>query len=142
MQLNKYNIFQRPTSIEVHFLMLPVSIVVPHCGDVLSFIWRLINVFHDMVFFFLHLKCFLNTLQLVEKLLVAAVADADVTVRHCIFSSLHENRGSDDFLAQADSLRAVFVALSDEVYVWHLYHLNFCLFNNCVYESILHTWFA
>ncbi|XP_065870624.1 serine/threonine-protein kinase TOR isoform X2 [Euphorbia lathyris] len=52
--------------------------------------------------------------ELVEKLLVAAVADADVTVRHSIFSSLHGNRGSDDFLAQADSLSAVFAALNDE----------------------------
>ncbi|WRX11046.1 hypothetical protein QQP08_003533 [Theobroma cacao] len=36
---------------------------------------------------------------LVEKILIAAVADADVTVRHSIFSSLHGNRGFDDFLA-------------------------------------------
>ena len=50
-----------------------------------------------------------------EKLLIAAVADADVTVRHSIFSSLHGNRGFDDFLAQADSLSAVFAALNDEV---------------------------
>lgn len=54
-------------------------------------------------------------LQLVEKLLIAAVADADVTVRHSIFSSLHGNRGFDDFLAQADSLSAIFAALNDEV---------------------------
>ncbi|KAJ8764782.1 hypothetical protein K2173_009184 [Erythroxylum novogranatense] len=52
--------------------------------------------------------------ELVEKLLIVAVADADVTVRHSIFSSLHENRGFDDFLAQADSLSAVFAALNDE----------------------------
>ncbi|KAK2655828.1 hypothetical protein Ddye_008880 [Dipteronia dyeriana] len=52
--------------------------------------------------------------ELVEKLLIAAVADADVTVRHSIFSSLHGNRGFDDFLAQADSLSAVFAALNDE----------------------------
>lgn len=54
-------------------------------------------------------------LQLVEKLLIAAVADADMTVRHSIFSSLHGNSGFDDFLAQADSLSAVFAALNDEV---------------------------
>ncbi|KAJ0011377.1 hypothetical protein Pint_33614 [Pistacia integerrima] len=53
--------------------------------------------------------------ELVEKLLIAAVADADVTVRHSIFSSLHGNRGFDEFLAQADSLSAVFAALNDEV---------------------------
>lgn len=54
-------------------------------------------------------------LQIVEKLLIEAVADADVIVRHSIFSSLHGNRGFDDFLAQADSLSAVFAALNDEV---------------------------
>ncbi|KAJ9175070.1 hypothetical protein P3X46_013654 [Hevea brasiliensis] len=52
--------------------------------------------------------------ELVEKLLIAAVADADVTVRHSIFSSLHGNRGFDDYLAQANSLSAVFAALNDE----------------------------
>ncbi|XP_024933499.1 serine/threonine-protein kinase TOR isoform X2 [Ziziphus jujuba] len=52
--------------------------------------------------------------ELVEKLLIAAVADADMTVRHSIFSSLHGNSGFDDFLAQADSLSAVFAALNDE----------------------------
>ncbi|CAN1302711.1 Serine/threonine-protein kinase TOR [Linum perenne] len=52
--------------------------------------------------------------ELVEKLLIAAVADADVNVRHSIFSSLYENRGFDDFLAQADCLSAVFAALNDE----------------------------
>ncbi|KAM1650754.1 hypothetical protein ACFXTH_003293 [Malus domestica] len=52
--------------------------------------------------------------EIVEKLLSEAVADADVIVRHSIFSSLHGNRGFDDFLAQADSLSAVFAALNDE----------------------------
>ncbi|KAM6558952.1 hypothetical protein CsatA_028191 [Cannabis sativa] len=52
--------------------------------------------------------------EIVEKLLIAAVADADVTVRHSIFSALHGNRSFDDFLAQADSLSAVFAALNDE----------------------------
>ncbi|KAL6964512.1 non-specific serine,threonine protein kinase [Sarracenia purpurea var. burkii] len=52
--------------------------------------------------------------EVVEKLLIAAVADADVTVRHSIFSSLHGNGGFDDFLAQADSLSAIFAALNDE----------------------------
>lgn len=51
-----------------------------------------------------------------EKLLIAAVADADVTVRHSIFFALHGNRSFDDFLAQADSLSAVFAALNDEVF--------------------------
>ncbi|PRQ22228.1 putative non-specific serine/threonine protein kinase [Rosa chinensis] len=52
--------------------------------------------------------------EIVEKLLIEAVADADVIVRHSIFSSLHGNRGFDEFLAQADSLSAVFAALNDE----------------------------
>ncbi|XP_059653076.1 serine/threonine-protein kinase TOR-like isoform X1 [Cornus florida] len=52
--------------------------------------------------------------EIVEKLLIAAVADADVTVRHSIFSSLHGNGGFDNFLAQADSLSAIFAALNDE----------------------------
>ncbi|KAL2477399.1 Serine/threonine-protein kinase TOR [Forsythia ovata] len=52
--------------------------------------------------------------EIVEKLLIAAVADADVTVRQSIFSSLHDNGGFDDFLAQADSLTAIFAALNDE----------------------------
>ncbi|XP_058190488.1 serine/threonine-protein kinase TOR [Rhododendron vialii] len=52
--------------------------------------------------------------EVVEKLLIAAVADADVTVRHSIFSSLHANVGFDGFLAQADSLSAIFAALNDE----------------------------
>ena len=54
-------------------------------------------------------------LQIVEKLLIAAVADAEVAVRHSIFSALHGNRSFDDFLAQADCLSAVFAALNDEV---------------------------
>lgn len=54
-------------------------------------------------------------LQIVEKLLVSAVVDADVTVRRSIFNSLDENRGFDDYLVQADSLSAVFAALNDEV---------------------------
>ncbi|CAH1430053.1 unnamed protein product [Lactuca virosa] len=52
--------------------------------------------------------------EIVEKLLIAAVADADVTVRNSIFSSLHGNGGFEDFLAQADSLTAIFAALNDE----------------------------
>lgn len=52
--------------------------------------------------------------ELVEKLLVSAVADADVTVRHCIFISVHGDRGFDEYLAQADNLSAVFAALNDE----------------------------
>jgi FKBP12-rapamycin complex-associated protein len=46
---------------------------------------------------------------------VAAVADPDVGVRKAIFVSLQENHSFDEFLAQADSLRAIFIALTDEV---------------------------
>ncbi|XP_058079036.1 serine/threonine-protein kinase TOR-like isoform X1 [Magnolia sinica] len=53
-------------------------------------------------------------LEIVEKLLIAAVADADVSVRQSVFLSLHGNGGFDEFLAQADSLSAIFVALNDE----------------------------
>ncbi|GAB4853400.1 hypothetical protein Ancab_017578 [Ancistrocladus abbreviatus] len=52
--------------------------------------------------------------EIVEKLLIVAVADADVSVRRSIFHSLHANGGFDDFLAQADSLSAIFAALNDE----------------------------
>lgn len=52
--------------------------------------------------------------ELVEKLLISAVADADVTVRHSIFTSVHGDRGFDEYLAQADNLSAVFAALNDE----------------------------
>lgn len=51
-----------------------------------------------------------------QKLLIAAVADADVTVRHSIFSSLYADGGFDEFLAQADSLTAIFATLNDEVF--------------------------
>ncbi|KAH9655471.1 serine/threonine-protein kinase TOR [Citrus sinensis] len=68
---------------------------------------------------------YVGLLQLVEKLLIAAVADADVTVRHSIFSSLYGNRGFDDFLAQADCLSAIFAALNDEV-------REICTMNNLV----------
>lgn len=54
-------------------------------------------------------------LQIVGRILIAAVADADVSVRNSIFVSLHGNRGFDEFLAQADSLTAIFAALNDEV---------------------------
>lgn len=59
-----------------------------------------------------------------DKLLIAAVADADLTVRLSIFSSLHGNGGFDDFLAQADSLSAIFAALNDEV--WLQISLDVC----------------
>lgn len=64
-----------------------------------------------------------------EKLLIAAVADADVIVRHSIFISLHGNRGFDDFLAQADSLTAIFAALNDEVLLLFRVSLDKLFFN-------------
>ncbi|KAK9163538.1 hypothetical protein Syun_004440 [Stephania yunnanensis] len=52
--------------------------------------------------------------EIVGKLLIAAVGDADVSVRKSVFSSLHGNEGFDEYLAQADSLGGVFIALNDE----------------------------
>ncbi|XP_020086675.1 serine/threonine-protein kinase TOR isoform X1 [Ananas comosus] len=52
--------------------------------------------------------------EIVQKLLIAAVADAHVGVRKSIFESLNENPAFDEFLAQADSLTSIFVALNDE----------------------------
>jgi FKBP12-rapamycin complex-associated protein len=53
--------------------------------------------------------------EIVEKLLRTAVADADVTVRKSIFVALFGNQCFDDYLAQADSLTAIFASLNDEV---------------------------
>lgn len=52
--------------------------------------------------------------EILEKLLVAAVADPDAGVRKAVLSSLHGNTSLDSFLAQADSLRAIFISLNDE----------------------------
>ena len=54
--------------------------------------------------------------QIVEKLLIAAVADSDVGVRSSVFNALYRNPAFDDFLAQADILTSIFVALNDEVH--------------------------
>ncbi|KAL8097331.1 hypothetical protein AgCh_030462 [Apium graveolens] len=62
--------------------------------------------------------------EIVEKLLIAAVADADVIVRRSIFSSLNRNGGFNDFLAQADSLTAIFAALNDEDFVVREYAIS------------------
>lgn len=59
-------------------------------------------------------------LQIVEKLLRTAVADADVTVRKSIFVALYGNQCFDDYLAQADSLTAIFASLNDEVWLCYL----------------------
>ncbi|CAN1302704.1 Serine/threonine-protein kinase TOR [Linum perenne] len=77
--------------------------------------------------------------ELVEKLLIAAVADADVNVRHSIFSSLYENRGFDDFLAQADCLSAVFAALNDEALVARLLEGAGPNANNGIISGVLVT---
>jgi FKBP12-rapamycin complex-associated protein len=53
--------------------------------------------------------------QILDRLLVAAVADADAGVRKAVLHSLHENASFDAFLSQADSLRAIFISLNDEV---------------------------
>ncbi|XP_078434846.1 target of rapamycin [Wolffia australiana] len=56
----------------------------------------------------------LTTEEIVEKLLIAAVVDSDVIVRQSVFQSIDKNNGFDEYLAQADSLSAIFVALNDE----------------------------
>ena len=60
-------------------------------------------------------------LQIVEKLLRTAVADADVNVRKSIFVALYGNQCFDDYLAQADSLTAIFASLNDEVWICQLF---------------------
>ncbi|CAL9083464.1 unnamed protein product [Musa textilis] len=52
--------------------------------------------------------------EIMEELLTAAVADADVSVRKSVILSLHEDGSFDVFLAQADSLSSIFIALNDE----------------------------
>ncbi|CAL9151414.1 unnamed protein product [Musa hybrid cultivar] len=52
--------------------------------------------------------------EIMEELLTAAVSDADVSVRKSVFLSLHEDGSFDVFLAQADSLSSIFIALNDE----------------------------
>jgi phosphatidylinositol kinase/protein kinase (PI-3 family) len=47
---------------------------------------------------------------------MAAVADADVGVRSSVFKALYRNPSFDDFLAQADIMTSIFVALNDEEY--------------------------
>ncbi|BBN14806.1 serine/threonine-protein kinase mTOR [Marchantia polymorpha subsp. ruderalis] len=52
--------------------------------------------------------------EILEKLLVGAVADTDSGVRKFVLVALQENSSFDEYLAQADSLRAIFIALTDE----------------------------
>ncbi|CAM6130085.1 unnamed protein product [Calypogeia fissa] len=54
--------------------------------------------------------------EILEKLLVAAVADADASVRKAVFVALENREGFNEYLAQADSLRAIFISLTDEAY--------------------------
>ncbi|ONK75400.1 uncharacterized protein A4U43_C03F16460 [Asparagus officinalis] len=77
--------------------------------------------------------------EIVEKLLIAAVADADVSVRKSVFSSLHENSSFDEFLAQADSLRSIFVALNDEALVARLSEGTGISANNAIVTGVLST---
>eukprot|EP00850_Spirogloea_muscicola_P011604 SM000072S21238 [mRNA] locus=s72:583526:601430:+ [translate_table: standard] len=52
--------------------------------------------------------------EVVIRLLVAAVVDADSGVRKAILASFRPDVGFDDFLGQADNLGAIFIALNDE----------------------------
>ncbi|XP_024523697.1 serine/threonine-protein kinase TOR, partial [Selaginella moellendorffii] len=52
--------------------------------------------------------------EILEKLLVAAVSDTDASVREDVFVSLGTNGSFYDFLAQADCLKAIFIAFNDQ----------------------------
>ncbi|KAL1915020.1 uncharacterized protein VTP21DRAFT_7725 [Calcarisporiella thermophila] len=52
--------------------------------------------------------------QVLEKLLAVGIADTDPTIRACVLSSLDEV--FDRHLAQAENIRALFIALNDEVF--------------------------
>ncbi|KAF8064841.1 phosphatidylinositol 3-kinase [Lyophyllum atratum] len=52
--------------------------------------------------------------DVLDRLLALAIADPDPTVRHTILSSLHER--FDKYLAQAENVRLIFIALNDEVF--------------------------
>eukprot|EP00897_Mesotaenium_endlicherianum_P005918 jgi/Mesen1/5354/ME000267S04502 len=56
------------------------------------------------------------TEEVLEKLLVASVADADAGVRRAVLMSLRPDAGLDAYVAQADSLRAIFIAFNDEAF--------------------------
>jgi FKBP12-rapamycin complex-associated protein len=51
--------------------------------------------------------------QVLERLLTVGIADTDWTIRRTILSSL--DRRFDQFLAQAENLHSLFMALNDEV---------------------------
>ena len=55
-----------------------------------------------------------NLLQIVQRLLASAVADPSVGVRKAVLQALARTDALDSHLAQAESLRSLFVALNDE----------------------------
>lgn len=54
--------------------------------------------------------------EVLERLLVACVADTDASVRRAVLANLRPDTELDAYMAQADSLRAVFIVLNDEAY--------------------------
>jgi hypothetical protein len=74
-----------------------------------------------------------------ERLLVAAVADADSGVRRAVFLALEKTDSFNDYLAQADSLRAIFIALTDEVGVVLLSQQT-CMMLLFFCEPVLKLW--
>eukprot|EP00898_Chlorokybus_atmophyticus_P008681 jgi/Chlat1/8814/Chrsp90S08148 len=54
--------------------------------------------------------------EVLDRLLVVAVADADPGVRKAVLAALRPGVGFDEHLAQADALRAFFITLNDEVF--------------------------
>uniref|UniRef100_A0A0A9FCB9 TOR n=1 Tax=Arundo donax TaxID=35708 RepID=A0A0A9FCB9_ARUDO len=84
--------------------------------------------------------------EVVEKLLIAAVADADVGVRSSVFKALYRNPTFDDFLAQADILTSIFVALNDEAdclkKILHMYFLPFVAILYSCSHILIRVWIA
>ncbi|KAH9940814.1 atypical/PIKK/FRAP protein kinase [Epithele typhae] len=52
--------------------------------------------------------------DVIDKLLTAAIADPDPSIRQTVLSSLHER--FDKHLAQAENVRSLFIAVNDEVF--------------------------
>ncbi|KAI0330947.1 FAT-domain-containing protein [Cubamyces sp. BRFM 1775] len=52
--------------------------------------------------------------DVIDRLLTVAIADSDASIRQTVLSSLHE--GFDKYLAQAENVRSLFIAVNDEVF--------------------------
>lgn len=79
------------------------------------------------------LPCYV--LQILEKLLVAGVADEEVDVRRAVFESLAVNGSFEIYLAQADTLRSMIIALNDEVIFYATCSPLICVY--CTYNVLI-----